>query len=322
MNCTVTNPYRTMAVILLVATAGCLPGIDGSTLLAQNPFSSPSETTQGLETDEDSKSFVPGRIEALDQAEVSAKEAGQLLALDVRENAQVTKDQVLAQIDDAVAKMTYFQAGYDWEAAKLEAESEIEIHVSEKSRDVAQASLEDAIEANKRSNSPIFTEAELRRRKFEVERADGQLEFSHFKQQQAKVAEKSKLAQLKQATEKLARHKVIAPIQGEVTEVKKHAGEWVNPGDPVLTIVRMDKLQAKGFVKVEDWPRQQLVRRPVEIVVKAPGGGTETFKGTITRLGSIVEGAHEYMIWAEIDNRREGDTWVITPGLDAEIKLN
>lgn len=60
----------------------------------------------------------------------------------------------------------------------------------------------------------------------------------------------------------------------------------------------------------------------MEIVVKAPGGGSETFRGTITRIGSIVEGAHEYMIWAEIDNRREGDTWVITPGLDAEIKLN
>jgi len=56
----------------------------------------------------------------------------------------------------------------------------------------------------------------------------------------------SRLAQLA-----LKRHRVDAPIDGIVTKVYRRPGQWVQIGEPVLELVRLDRLRAQGFVKKE-----------------------------------------------------------------------
>ena len=50
------------------------------------------------------------------------------------------------------------------------------------------------------------------------------------------------------AAQKVERHQVLAPLSGMVVEIHRQRGEWVEPGDKVLRIVRLDRLRAEGFV--------------------------------------------------------------------------
>ena len=56
----------------------------------------------------------------------------------------------------------------------------------------------------------------------------------------------SQLAQLA-----LKRHRVDAPIDGIVTKIHRRPGQWVQIGEPVLELVRLDRLRAQGFVRLE-----------------------------------------------------------------------
>ncbi len=45
----------------------------------------------------------------------------------------------------------------------------------------------------------------------------------------------------------VARHRVVAPIDGVVVEIYKRRGEWVRPGDSVVRVINLDQLHAEGF---------------------------------------------------------------------------
>jgi multidrug resistance efflux pump len=55
-----------------------------------------------------------------------------------------------------------------------------------------------------------------------------------------------------QAAAELETYQIIAPLDGIVTEVLKHAGEAVQQGDPILRIVRTDVVRVEGDVSVAD----------------------------------------------------------------------
>ncbi len=44
------------------------------------------------------------------------------------------------------------------------------------------------------------------------------------------------------------RHQVISPIDGIVVHRYQQPGEWVKSGDPILRVVRLDRLRAEGFL--------------------------------------------------------------------------
>ena len=54
----------------------------------------------------------------------------------------------------------------------------------------------------------------------------------------------------------LDRHKVLAPMSGQVVEIHRRQGEWVRPGDPIFRIVNLDRLHAKGFLSGDIIPKR------------------------------------------------------------------
>lgn len=50
------------------------------------------------------------------------------------------------------------------------------------------------------------------------------------------------------AKENLERHQIRSPLTGLVVERLRYAGEWVEAGDPVLRVVRLDSLFTEGYV--------------------------------------------------------------------------
>lgn len=63
-------------------------------------------------------------------------------------------------------------------------------------------------------------------------------------------------AQLKADQSKLAvlttlQHRVLSPIDGVVVQRFHHSGEWVTAGEPVVRVIRLNRLRAEGFVTAD-----------------------------------------------------------------------
>ena len=77
-----------------------------------------------------------------------------------------------------------------------------------------------------------------------------QLELRQAKLEQdiSALAVERTLTSVDIAMEKLDRQKMKSPLNGIVVEKFRHAGEWVEAGDPVLRVIRLDQLFVEGYV--------------------------------------------------------------------------
>jgi multidrug efflux pump subunit AcrA (membrane-fusion protein) len=255
-----------------------------------------------------------------EQAEIPAQEAGVLDNILVEEGQLVSKDALLANIDNRLPLLQQEVAGYKRDVANRQAKDDIDRRFAEASAKVADAEYEQALEAN-RIVSGAVPRAEVRRRLLElrkmelsIEKADKDLDVAVL---QAKVAE----GELKAAKEMIDRRRLIAPFDGAVVvELRKHVGEWVQSGEPVMRLVRMDRLRVDGALNAKDYHPAEIKGRPAEIVVVLLNGRQESFVGTIEYVKPLVEGGL-FQVRAKIQNRRQGDGWVVYPGMTAKMTI-
>jgi multidrug resistance efflux pump len=255
----------------------------------------------------------------IDEVHVPAEEAGVLISLNAREGDLVEKGALLGQIDDRDALLAADMAQHEYEAAKEQAENQLSVQAAIKSRDVADAENEGAIEANRITPGTV-PKFEVRRKKFSADRAAMQIDLARHELTVAGHQAWVKYKQLQRARDMIERRKITSRLNGVVVEVLKHAGDWVNPGDTVMRIVRMDQLRVEGFLNGTEHARHEVVGRPVDIEVQLTGGGVEKLEGKISFASPLVE-SNEYKVWAEIDNVKVGDQWLLNPGLNARMKL-
>jgi hypothetical protein len=124
---------------------------------------------------------------------------------------------------------------------------------------------------------------------------------------------------------------VKAPFPGEVVEIFRKRGEWVQAGEPVMHIARLDKCRVKGFVLATASTPHELEGKPVEIEFQAANGKPLHVKGTVGYASEIIEGvgsSRQFRIWADIDNQKltdpvtKKDYWAIQPGSMAKMTID
>jgi len=270
-------------------------------------------------------------VTMIDDVSVPATEIGMLMAIHVHEGQQVDEETLLADIDnrESIAKQLIAQG--ELEAAQAQAESTAEIEVAEKAIDVAQAELESMQEIRK-TNKGAVSETELRKFRFQLERAQAQLKQAMTEQNIARLTAKTKTAQLQAISIELDRRQIRAPFKGEVIEIHKKRGEWTQAGEPVLHLVRMDKVRVKGFVLLSTGASPDEVEgKQVEVTVHSPGDKTHTLKGTVAFASRVIEGVSNYRqfrVSVEVDNPKvidpvtKKETWAIQPGTMASLMID
>jgi len=94
----------------------------------------------------------------------------------------------------------------------------------------------------------------------------------------------------------------VAPFAGMVVQIKKQRGEWANPGDSVLRLVRLDRLRVEAFAAASQ-VSAKLEGRRVVLSVDVPGKGPARFEGAIVFVSPEVNPVNgQVRIWAEVEN--------------------
>ncbi len=264
---------------------------------------------------------IESTVKVADHIKLPAKEPGVLVHLTVKEGSQVRAGDVIGKIDDREIQTQMKAADYAFRAAVKRYNDDVDIRYSDAAAKVAEADYEIMQEANKLKEKAI-TEVDLRRAKLEWDKMDLAAEKARKEQELAKYEAYMKQAELETAKLAIERRVIKAPFDGVVEEMSRKQDEWVNPGDTILRLFRMDTMQVEGAVDPKQYDPYELQGCEVTVEVLLARGRKETVKGRITKVGSIIGLDEMYNVRAEVANRQEHGTWMLRDGLPASMTIH
>ncbi len=251
-------------------------------------------------------------VSLIDEVKVPAREAGVIVELAVRQGAVVAKGEVLARIDDDQPEMEKRRAQAQHDQAIAKAESDVDVRYSQKAQGVAEMAYRKAEDSHERVVNAV-TEVERERLKLEWEKAGLQIEQATLERQLSALEATGKGVEVEAAAKAIERREIRSPIDGEVEEVYPHIGEWLQPGDPLATVIRTDRLYVEGYIDAARWNPSDVRDRPVSVAARLAGDRTETFQGRIFNVKPRMESG-SYRVVAEVDNRQVEGEWLLRTG--------
>jgi macrolide-specific efflux system membrane fusion protein len=268
-----------------------------------------------------------GLVTLINDVMVPAQEAGRLMKVNVKGGEAVDENFVIAEIDnrDTLAKEKIAKGELD--VANAQAASEAELRLAKEGVNVSKAEYDTTLEIRER-NSGAVSDTEVRKYKFQWDRAIAQVDVAQVDRVVAGLTAKVKEAQLEATRNELERRKITAPFKGEVDDVKRQVGEWVQPGEPIARIVQLDRLRVKAMVYATDVAPSDVLFKPVVITIRTAGGRSESVKGQIDFASSIIEVTGEFRVWCDIDNKKvidpvtKKESWRIQPGSVASVEID
>ena len=255
-------------------------------------------------------------IKLIEQVDVPAREAGVLVEVKASEGNLVEKDELLAQIMDVETRLAKERAQIEVDIARRKAENDINIRFAKKSAEVAKAEMRRAQESIKKYPKSI-SDSEMDRLQLTVEKAVLEIEQAELDFEIAKFTLRAKENQCQSAEELVKRRKILAPFSGVVVQINHHRGEWVQPGDTVVRMLRIDRLRAEGFLDAKD-VTGDLRGCAVKLTVDLPGERGVVFPGKVVFVSPEIDPVNTQIhVWAEVENRGLR----LRPGMRANMSI-
>ncbi len=248
--------------------------------------------------------------------EVSAIESGVLVEVAAKAGQVVQRGGLLARVDDSQAKLNERRASTELSRLQREAENDLNVQLARKQHASAEAELRRAEEANKRLPNSV-SQTEFDRLRLEKEQAELRIEQARFDMEMAQFAVRGGEEELDLARLNIGRRQILAPLDGVVVEVMRRAGEWVDAGQPVARVVRLDRLRAEGLLPA-GIATPRMLGQTVRVEVRFESGPVEQFEGRVVFVSPEVHPINgQVQVWAEVVNR-DG---LLRPGLKANMTI-
>lgn len=239
-------------------------------------------------------------VRLIDQVDIPARDNGLLKELLVREGRLVQEGDLLGRLDDRQPRIALQRAEQELKFAQRKATNDVAIRGAVKAQEVAQTELKRAADAKKAFNQSV-SQAEIDSLQLKAEKATLDIEQAREEQELARITAGVKQTEVEQAKAVLEQRMVIAPWAGMVVQVHKRVGDWLQTGDKVARLVRLDRLRIEAFVQPSDLAQVQ-VDSPVRFTVLV-GKQTVDFDGSVVFVSPEVDPVNaQIRIWAEIDN--------------------
>jgi len=228
------------------------------------------------------------------QVTLCAKVTGQIVQFPFKVGDRLKKGQVVARIDDTIAKLRVKNYRIIYES-RAELES-IDVQISQ-------------------TNSDIRRQIAIAGAKVKVEQFENQLKILQIrrKNQLERIAQNK--INLEVAEKNLADHTITANVSGVIVKKFREEGESAELPQPVVTIAVTDRLVARIDIPANDIPR---VRKGMELSVKILIGKQPFVKGKVRLVGPMIDTASALIpVDIEIQNK---DNKLI-PGCRIEVVL-
>lgn len=277
------HKLRNVAFAIHLVAAGTLPAT-GTALAAADR--SPLVVVSTAQTDTVIRQVpLTGTMTSARVARLSTEVSGQVAEVRVEVGDRVETGAALIELDREIEQLT-LQA---LQAATTQSRAELAD---------AKRRYQDAKRLRQQKS---ISENELRLLEAEVEVDDAML--------------KQKLAEEKRQQARVDRHTLRAPFSGVISERGTEAGEWIEPGDPVVTLIAVNDLRIEFRVPQEFYNR---INRDSRVSVTLDALPERNFTGRIEAIVPVSDAsARTFLIHVRVDT---GDARV-TPGMSVHGQL-
>jgi multidrug efflux pump subunit AcrA (membrane-fusion protein) len=256
-------------------------------------------------------------LSLIEHADISARDAGVLTHLFIREGETIAEGKPIAQIDDQEPRLLRDRAETELKVARALADNDIKVRFAHKTAEVADAELKRAQESNVKFPKSV-SQTELDRLKLLADKSVLEIEQAAHDQEQLKLAWQVKKHDLDRAVLQVERRTITAPFPGMVVQWKKQRGEWVEFGAPVARLIRLNRLRVEAFLAANSLP-PNLVGRPVMLLVNQSEKPAAKFEGKLVFVHPEIDPVNgQVRIWAEIDNT----DLALRPGQQATLVID
>ncbi len=237
----------------------------------------------------------------IEEIEVPARTAGQLATVAIHEGQSVAEGDELALVRDVDARLEVERAKNEVAAAKIIAENDTQLRLAKSALEVAKAEFQRA-ETSRSKYRRSVSDTEFDKLRLRVSELSLQLEQAQHELAVAAIQRDHKQIARQIAEQKLESCRLVAPFGGTVVEIMRRRGEWIEPGEGIAKLVRMDRLRAEGFVSAR-LAAGDLRGRRVTLRVTPPSESSSEFAGKVVFVHPRVDPVNEQvLVWAEIDN--------------------
>ena len=265
----------------------------------------------------DELASVPVLVNVLDEVDVSPREPGVLMKIVAHEGQQLKQADVLAQLDDTQERYLREKANVEMEIAAKEATSELGLLNAQKTMEVAQAIYTRAREAEATFPDSI-SKRELERLRLDADKSQLAVQQAKHDQDIARLEHNLKKIEYDFSLQRVERRKIVAPFDGMVVEVKGRRGEWIQPGDKVIRMIRLDRLRVEGFLPART-ARRELEGSPVRLSIELPGRPTAQYVGKLVFVSPEVDPVNDQVrVFADIEN----PDLTLRPGLRGSLVID
>ena len=256
-------------------------------------------------------------VKLIDNVEIPAESSGVIEQLSFREGSLVTVGQEIARIKNSQLVIELGRAEVNLKIARAASENNIDIRFAEKSLEVSSARVTRSRNSNQRVPG-VIPKGRVQEQQLEAHRDKLRVEQAGRDQEKSKMECDLAEADVALAKLKLEKSVIRSPIDGMVVAVERKPGEWVQPGDTVVRIVRMNRLRIEGFVSAGDASRIQV-------------GNSATVKLLQSHLQDVEMAGHvifvnpeanpvnsKVPIWVEVENSE----LKLIPGLETSLTIH
>ena len=253
-------------------------------------------------------------LSIIETVDVAAAASGVLTRVSVAEGTLLSKGQEIARVNESDATLKYQQARLNVTQAEEKSKNNVSLRLAKKAHELAVAELGRAERLNAGIANSV-SEAEMAVLKLRAERTALEIEQAEHNHSILALDVSQQKLQLELAKNELRKHRIFSPLDGMVVQVGRRVGEWVEAGELVARVVRVNRIRAEGFVKVSPTV-MKLVGQDATLRL-SPTEPTET-KGKVVFVSPEATGVNgEVRIWAEFEN----PDFKLFPGLQATLKI-
>ncbi|WP_339612633.1 efflux RND transporter periplasmic adaptor subunit [uncultured Rubinisphaera sp.] len=168
-----------------------------------------------------------------DHIEVSSTRAARIVEMKIRLGNLVQKDELIIQLDGEIAQANYY-------VAQQHATNNVESRYAVKANELSQKEYQRAIQLNEEIPG-ARSQAEIEQLRLKAERSELQVEQAQQHHQIAQMNRELALLEVKP-------YRISAPISGQIVEIHKRVGEYVQPGEVIAEIVSLEEMLVEGYI--------------------------------------------------------------------------
>lgn len=255
----------------------------------------------------------------ISDVDVPAQESGRLISVLVKDGQTVETGQELALIDDGVARLQLQTAQTKLDAANDKATSDIDIRAAQNALEIA--------ERERKTNYSLYQKGSLPKQEYDrsaLQAKQAQLQLEQAERDRQMSIKEAQVEQLhvETANNAIQRHRIASPLSGNVVETFRQAGEWVNAGDNVMRVARMDKLYVQGLLESQLHNPHEIHGKPVTVTASLARGETLEFQGRIVFVAIEKNSTRYYSVRAEVENRQIDSHWLLLANEEVRMRIH